>query len=140
VLARGEKQVFTGESESPVTRIETLLMLLSVAIYEDLVIFKVDVGSAFMRTPIPYDVKHKWLKLDKKVMELLLEMQLDKYRNYVMKDGTVLVEMDKLSYGYIEAVHYWYKELVKVFDKNKYKISKKDKCVFIKQEEGNVAF
>jgi hypothetical protein len=118
VLARGDKQVFTGQSEGPVIRIETLLILLSVAINEDLVIFKVDVGSAFMRTPMPYDVKHKWLKLDKKVVELLLEMQPDKYKNYVMKDGSIVVKMDKLSYGYVKAAHYWYEELVKVFEKN----------------------
>jgi hypothetical protein len=132
VLARGDKQEFTGESEGPVTRIETLLILLSVAIYEDLAMLKVDVGSAFMRTPMPYDVRHKWLKLDKKVVELLLKIQPDKYRNYVTKDGSIIVEMDKLSYGYVKAAHYWYKELVKVFEKNKYKVSKKDKCMFIK--------
>ena len=57
VLARGDKQVYTGELEGPVARIETLLMLLAIAVHEDLAIFKVDVGFAFMRTPISQDVK-----------------------------------------------------------------------------------
>jgi len=52
VLARGDKQVYTGESDGPVARIESLLMLLSIAIYNDYAIFKVDVGSEFMGTPI----------------------------------------------------------------------------------------
>lgn len=138
VLARGDKQVYTGELEGPVTRIETLpmLLLLAVAIHENMVIIKVDIGSAFMRTPISYDVKHKWLKLDRKVVELLLEMQPDKYKDYIMRGGSITVEMDKLSYGYVEAAHYWYEELAKVFIKNSYKISKRDKCVFIRCEEG----
>jgi hypothetical protein len=56
VLARGDKQVYTGESDGPVARIESLLMLLSIAIYNDYAIFKVDVGSEFMGTPITEDV------------------------------------------------------------------------------------
>jgi len=37
------------------------MMLLSIAVHQDLAIFKVDIGSAFMRNPISNDVKHKWL-------------------------------------------------------------------------------
>jgi len=68
VLARGDKQVYTGESDGPVARIETLLMLLAIAVYNYYVIFKVDIGSAFIRTPISEDVKHKWVRLDKRVV------------------------------------------------------------------------
>jgi hypothetical protein len=105
VLARGDKQVYTGDSEGPVARIETLLMLLAIAVHEDLAIFKVDVGFAFMRTPISQDVKHKWVKLDKRVVQLLLELEYDRYKDYVQNDGSVIVKMDKLSYGYVEAAH-----------------------------------
>jgi len=83
-----------------------LIMLLAIAIYNDFVIFKVDVGSAFMRTLINHDVKHKWVKLDKRVVELLLELENEKYKDYVLPDGSLIVEIDKLSYGYVEAVHY----------------------------------
>jgi len=93
-----------------------------------------------MRTPISDDVRHKWLKLDKKVVELLLELEHDKYKDYVLKDGSVIVEMDKLSYGYVEAAHYWWEELKDKFEKDDYAVSKKDKCVFIKREEDKVSF
>ena len=53
-------------------------------------IFKVDFGSAFMRSPITHNVKHKW------VVELLLELEYDKYKDYVLLDGSLIVEMDKL--------------------------------------------
>ncbi len=65
-----------------------------------------DIGSAFMRTPISKDVKHKWLKLDKKVVDLLLELENDKYKDYVLSNSSAIVKMNKLSYGYIEAAHY----------------------------------
>jgi hypothetical protein len=58
VLNRGDKQIHNGETEGPVTRVEALLMLLSIAAHENLAVFKVDVGSAFMRAPMVDDVKH----------------------------------------------------------------------------------
>jgi hypothetical protein len=69
------KQVYTGESEGPVARIEMILMLLAIAVHEDLAIFKEDVGLTFMRTPISQDLKHKWVKLDKRVVQLLLGLE-----------------------------------------------------------------
>jgi len=61
-----------------------------------------------MRTPIMDDVKQKWIKLDKQVADLLLELQNDVYKDYVLPYGSIVVEMDKLSYGFVEAAHYWY--------------------------------
>ena len=139
VLNRGDKQIYTGETEGPVTRVESLLMLLSIAAHENLTIFKVDVGSAFMRTPMVDDVKHKWVKLDKLVVKVLQELEPGKYEPYVLQDGSVIVKMKKISYGYVEAAHYWYKDLSDTFFSAGYNQSKKDKCVFIKKEDGNMA-
>jgi hypothetical protein len=79
------------------------------------------------------------VKLDKKVVELLLELQYKKYKDFVLPDGTVIVEMDKLSYGYVEAAHYWYENLAETFVSSGFKVSKKDKCVFIKRQGQDVA-
>jgi hypothetical protein len=111
VLNRGDKQIYTGETEGPVTRVKSLLMLLSIAAHENLIIFKVDVGSAFMRTLMVDDVKHKWVKLDKLVVKVLQELELGNYEPYIHQDGSVIMKMKKISYGYVEAAHYWYKDL-----------------------------
>ncbi len=42
-------------SRKPVTRAESLLMLLSIVAHDNLTVFKVDLGSAFMRTPMMVD-------------------------------------------------------------------------------------
>ncbi len=62
---RRDKQIYSGESEGPVARVESLLMLLGIAIHQGLTIFKVDLGSAFMCTLMADGVKHKWAQLDK---------------------------------------------------------------------------
>jgi hypothetical protein len=130
VLARGDKQVYTGESEGLVARIKSLLMLLAVVIHENLKIFKIDVGSTFMQMPITDDVKHKWIKFDKQVANVLLELQPEVYEDNVQPDRSIVVEMDKLSYGFVEAAHYWYENLATLTD-NEYKTSSKEKCVLL---------
>jgi hypothetical protein len=140
VLTRGDKQVFAGETEGPVARVESLMMLLSIAVHQGLAIFKVDIGSAFMRTPMAYDVKHKWVKLDKKVVQILMEVQPDRYKPYVLSDGSVVVRMKKLSYGYVEAAHYWWKDLTNTFTMDGYTVCMKDKCVFMKRCGEHVSY
>ena len=140
VLTRGDKQWNTGESEGPVVRVESLYMLLSIAAFENYEVFKVDIGSAFMRTPMVDDVKHKWVKLDKRVVQLLCELQPGKYEPYVLPDGSVIVEMKAISYGFVEAAHYWWKGLTETFKDNGYSQGNKDKCVYIKREGDKVAY
>ena len=140
VLTRGDKQWNVGESEGPVVRVESLYILLSIAAHEDLEVFKVDIGSAFMRTPMVDDVKHKWVKLDKRVVEILYELEPGKYEPFIEPDGTLIVEMTAISYGFVEAAHYFWKGLTNTFVSNGYIQSKKDKCVYIKREDGNIAY
>jgi hypothetical protein len=140
VLNRGDKQFQTGETEGPVARIESIKMLLSIAAYEDMAVFKVDIGSAFMRTPMVDDVKHKWVRLDKMVVKILQELRPGEYEPYIMDDGTIIMKMTKISYGLVEAAHYWYQDLKKTFLKNGYHASMKDKCVFIKRVEDKVSY
>jgi hypothetical protein len=64
-----------------------------------------------MRTPMVDDVKHKWVHLDRIVVKVLLELQPGEYEKYVMDDGTMVMEMNAISYGLAEAAHYWYKHM-----------------------------
>ena len=61
------------------------------------------------------DVKHKWLMLDKDVASVLMSMDPDNWKTYLPRDGKILVELDKIMYGFKEAAHYWNKTLVKDF-------------------------
>jgi len=50
----------------------------------------------------------------------------------------VIVKMDKLIYGYVEAAHYWYETLMSAFKNNQYAVSGKDKCMFIKRQDSSL--
>ena len=93
-----------------------------------------------MRTPMVDDVKHNWVKLDKRVVQLLCEFQPGKYEPYILPDGSVIVEMKSISYGFVEAAHYWWKGLTEIFKDNGYSQGNKDKCVYIKRDGDKVAY
>ncbi len=73
MLSQGDKQFVTEETESPVMRVKSIMMLLTIAIYEDLTIIKVIIASAFMWTHMVKANKYKWVHLDKLVVEILIE-------------------------------------------------------------------
>ena len=81
-------------------------------------IFKIDITAAYLNTPMHDDVKHKWLMLDKDVASMLMSMDADYWKGFLRKDGKILVELDKIMYGYKEAAHWWNKTLIKVFMDN----------------------
>ena len=63
-LVRGDLQNVIGETQGPVCRVESIFILNSIAVFHDLEVFKIDITSAFLNTPMNEDVKHKWLMLD----------------------------------------------------------------------------
>jgi hypothetical protein len=83
VLFRGDLQREIGQSEGPVCRIESLKTIMSIAAFEDYEVFTIDIIGAYLNTPMPEDVKHKWMKLDKDVVAMLLESDRERYKEYV---------------------------------------------------------
>ena len=91
VLVRGDVQDFVGETQGPVIRVESIFIVVSIAIFHDLEIFKIDITSAYLNTPMNDDVEHKWLLLDKDVASVLISMDADYWRTYLRRDGRILV-------------------------------------------------
>jgi hypothetical protein len=70
------------------------------------------------------DVKHKGVKLDKLVVKVLQKLEPGKYEPYILPDGSVIIKMKRISYGYVETAHYWYKDLSETFFSAGYNQSK----------------
>ena len=139
VLVRGDLQFVIGETEGPVARIESLLIIICIAVVKNLEVFKVDITAAYMNTVMPADVKHRWILLDRDVSKLLLKLNPTYWRMYLRRDGRILVTMKRLMYGFKEAARYWNKTLVDVFVAAGYAQCFKDSCVLLKKEGGNIS-
>jgi hypothetical protein len=129
VLYRGDLQFETANTEGPVCRVESIFLLFNIAVYYDLEVFKVDFVAAYLNTPMPPEVKHKWMFLDPMVSKRLIEREPELWAPFYRKDKRILVQLDKLLYGYKEAAHYWNKILIEMFKSDGWTIHKKDKCV-----------
>ena len=130
VLVRGDKQKedMLGETYGPVCRVESIFLLSCIAVLNEYKVFKIDFVAAYLNTDMPTEVKHKWLKLDRSVSTLLCERDGDYWRQFLMADGRILVQMDKLLYGYKEAAHYWWEALHAMFLSGGFEQCGSDEC------------
>ena len=55
-----------------------------------------------MRTPMVYNVKHKWVRLPKLVVKILQELKPGVYKPYILGDGTMIMEMTKIRVIVVE--------------------------------------
>ena len=99
--------VNVGETQGPVTRVESTFIIISIAILHDLEIFKIEISSAFLNTPVNDDVDHRWLLLDKDVASVLMSMDSEYWKGFLRRDGKILVKLDKIMYGFKEAAFWW---------------------------------
>ena len=67
-----------------------------------------------------------------------MSMDADYWKTFLRRDGKILVELDKIMYGFKEAAYWWNKTLVKVFLENGYRQMGKDQCVLVKTEGSKV--
>ena len=72
--------------------------------------------------------------LDRDVVKLLMRINSKYWGQLLRKDGKILLQMDKLMYGFKEAAHYWNKTLIDVFLKAGYTQCFKDSCVLWKRD------
>ena len=54
-----KEQQAIGETEGPVCRVESIFIMVSVAAYQDLEIYKIDITAAYLNMPMNDNVKHK---------------------------------------------------------------------------------
>ena len=82
VLVRGDLQDFVGETQGPVSRVESIFIIISIAILKGLEVFKIDITSAYLNTPMNDDVIHKWLLIDKDEASVLMSMDENYWKTY----------------------------------------------------------
>ena len=101
-------------------------------------------STAFGQPAIPgLDIKktyNYYYRHNSPKTSLLTKLLLFFLYTFTRKDGKILVELDKIMYGYKEAAYWWNVTLVKTFLANGYKQMGKDKCVLVKSEGNKVSY
>ena len=127
-----------AETFGPVCRVETLFLILQIAVVFKMILFRIDVVAAFLKTPMPDDVKHRWMYLQRNVSQRLVQRDPEKWSKFVDSKGRILVEMDKLGYGYQEACHYFGEVMIEAMIGARMERGASDNCSWTYRRDGRV--
>ena len=117
----------TGDTWAPVARIETIFMVITLAVKEEWDIFVVDMVSAYLNASAD-GLKQRWIKFSKQVTEAIVAI-IPAYASYINPDGTLYAELNQVLYGMKEAGARWNQLLMAVLGKYGYIVcDDSDRC------------
>ena len=94
-------------------------------------VMTVDVTGAYLNAEVREEVH---MRLDKNLAALLVTVDKS-YEEYLEKDDTMLVKLNRALYGLVESAKLWYEHLKGTLERHGYKTIESDRCVFMKTLE-----
>ena len=90
-----------------------------------------DVGCAYLNAKIPKHDPEKliFIKIDSNIAALLVEVDINMLP-FVRKDGSIIAELNKVLYGYIESATLWYEKLSQTLLSLGMNKNDADPCIF----------
>lgn len=135
MVANGRHQtnVSSSETSSPTVDITSFLTLLNVAIHNKMHHSCLDVKGAYLNASLNKDT---YMIIDKKRSHELIKME-PTFKEYIQKNGTLLVKLRKALYGLKEAALLWYKLMNKTLLEYGFIRNKIDECVYYLDRNGS---
>ena len=116
-----EEGIDFDETFAPVTRLESIRMLLAFTCHKDFILFQMDVKSTFLNGYIMEEVYVKQSP----------GFENEKFPNHVYK-------LFKTLYGLKEALRVWYDSLKNFLLENDFSMGKADTTLFVKHKNKNI--
>jgi len=140
LVAGGDQQDKTIYDESidissPTVSTTSVFSIVATAAAKKHHIMTFDIGQAYLNA----DIKEVVLvRLDPISAQILCQIDAQ-YSQYVLKDNSMIVKLNKALYGCVESARLWYEHLKSVMFRIGYLINPLDQCVFNKLDsESNV--
>ena len=128
-----ETDLFEDKLTSPTPSIHTILIQATRAAAENREVVTFDVGQAFLNAQLETtDREHIVLRLSAPVADILVNLDCS-YKQYMCKDGTLLVKLKKALYGLRQAPRVWFDTIRGFLLHHGFHQSKLDDCFFWKQ-------
>ena len=116
---------------SPTAALTSVFTTASIAAHEGRQRVVIDIGGAFLNAdmaPTGIDVH---MRLNKVMTQMLVEID-ESNREFVDRDGSMVVRLDKALCGCVESSNLWYNDLRDKLTANGFKSNPYDSCVFNK--------
>ena len=132
---RQNREKYTPEeTAAPTAALTSILMVAALAAHKNLDVCTVDVPGAYLNSTLEKTV---YMRLRKELAAMYVSIQPDTAK-YLLKDGTMVVQLKRALYGCIESARLWYEHISKVLTSHGYTSCPHDPCVFRKIQNGEV--
>ena len=92
-----------------------------------------DIPSAYLQAEhVAADGKPTFIRADKETTRIIIKVYPD-LANYVMPNGTMILEVARALYGLVESAWLWYQELSKTLVNLGYTVTEADRGLFVKK-------
>lgn len=130
-----QDKVLYESLSSPTVSATSILTIAGIAAKEARDVMVCDIGGAYLNADMGPTGVTVHMRLDRVMTELLVEMDPD-FQQFVEKNGTSVVALDKALYGCVESASLWYNHLRGTLLAHGMKENEYDCCVFNKSAEG----
>lgn len=113
----------------------TIFTALAVSVQSGFTLDTFDVHGAFLTSIID---REEYVILKSKEVKILQELFPKKYDHLILRNGTMLVELNKAMYGIVQAPFLFYSDIRDLLLKHHYIQSKVDGCLFFKFQDGQL--
>ena len=114
-------------------RSTTHAIVMAIAAKEKRPIRVGDIPSAYLQAEhVPADGKTTFIRADKETTRIIVKVYPDLI-NYVMPNGTMILEVARALYGLVESAWLWYQELSKTLTDLGYTVTEADRGLFAKK-------
>ena len=127
----------SDEIESPTASMAAIFTVAQIAAAEKRFIMVGDVGSAYLNAHMPLDNPDKILHMivESDVADEIIR-QDESFGKYRMRNGNILVRLNKALYGTIQSAKLWYEEIAGTLKNNGFTANPRDLCIFNKDVGG----
>ena len=123
----------SDEIESPTASMAAIFAVAQLAAAEGRFVMVGDVGSAYLNAHMPTDNPDKILHMiiESDVADEIIR-QDKSFGKYRMRNGNILVRLNKALYGTIQSAKLWYDEIAGTLKNNGFTANPRDLCIFNK--------
>jgi hypothetical protein len=124
----------TEDTKSPTVAQSSSYILLATAANERRHILSFDVNCAYLNADMNTEVI---MELNPLTAELLSQLDPN-FKQFLERDGKMLVKLNKALYGCIESAKLWYERFKSFLERKGFKVNPYDPCVFNRYTEAGV--
>ena len=136
VLGEAKQHCTLSDEEKSVPTPSSIAILANTALAksEGSIITVFDIKSAFLKATVKRLI---YARVPKRIVSVLLSLNEQYYRPFVLADGTMWVKIVKALYGSGDASKLWYDLLRSTLQQHNFKAHPYDKCVFFRSYKGS---